>query len=556
MEENYQITVKGETREYAPETTYGEIAKRYADQYDGDILLAEMDGSLRELSRPVSSSGTLRFITARENVGMETYRRSMIFLMEKIFHDVRESKKDQIHVLFSMDQGFYCEVFRDKELLPLSHGLLRDLSGGMKEAVKLDLPIKKYSVPIDVADGIFKRNGLYDKARLFRYRRSSSVNIYQLDGYEDYNYGYMVPSTGLLRHFSLSPRNNGFLLELPSRDDPGKVDPMDFQPKLFRQLYEASQWAAQMEMATLGELDDKISKGEMDDFVLAQEAVQEQHISNIADMILESGKKKFVLIAGPSSSGKTTFSHRLSIQLYAKGARPHPISLDDFFKNRDEMEVQPDGTLDFEALSAVDVDFFAQCMGRLLNGEAVQMPTFDFRTGRRKFEGGTLQIGKDDILVIEGIHGLNPKLSESLPEESKFRIYLSALTPVKIDEYNRISTRDGRLLRRIVRDARTRGTSAQETLRRWESVRIGEEQHIFPFQENADVMFNSSLVYEIPVLKLYVEPMLFAIPQSAPEYHEAKRLLKMLDYSLPYPSDLVAKNSILREFIGGSCFHV
>lgn len=311
-----------------------------------------------------------------------------------------------------------------------------------------------------------------------------------------------------------------------------------------------------LNVGTVGALNDAIASGEGQKIILLQEALMEERIGALAARIAENPNNKFVMIAGPSSSGKTTFSNRLSIQLAAKGLKPHPVGLDDYYADRTKCPKNPDGSYDFECLEALDVELFNEDMTRLLAGEEVKMPSFNFKTGKREYRGNTLKLGKDDILVIEGIHGLNDRLSYSLPEESKFRIYISALTQINIDEHNPMSTTDGRLLRRIVRDARTRGTSAKSTIAMWDSVRRGEEKNIFPYQDSATAFFNSALLYEFSVLKVYAEPLLFQISRDCPEYLEAKRLLKLLDYFLPLPTEGIAQNSLLREFVGGSCFHV
>ena len=311
-----------------------------------------------------------------------------------------------------------------------------------------------------------------------------------------------------------------------------------------------------MGVGTIGALNDAVSAGRIQEIILIQEALMEQKIGQLAEQIKEGHHKKFIMIAGPSSSGKTTFSHRLSIQLAAHGMKPHPVPLDDFYVDRDKTPKDADGKLDFECLEALDIDRFNNDMTSLLNGDPTELPVFNFKTGKREAKGRMMQLGEEDVLVIEGIHGLNDRLSYSLPQESKFRIYISALTQLDIDEHNCLPTTDGRLIRRIVRDARTRATSARETIAMWDSVRRGEEKNIFPFQEGADVMFNSALIYELAVLKQYAEPLLFAIERDCPEYLEAKRLLKFLDYFLPVPADNINNNSIIREFIGGSCFNV
>ena len=388
-----------------------------------------------------------------------------------------------------------------------------------------------------------------------KFRRSSRVNLHCLDGLMDYYYGAMLESTGYLKWFDLELYEDGFVLMFPSAKSM-TVEPLDTSNKLFQTLQNSKGWSKMLGVGSVGALNEAITQGRGNEIILLQEALMEERIGAIANQIAQDPGKKFIMIAGPSSSGKTTFSNRLSIQLSAKGLCPHPIGLDDYYIDRERCPRDENGNFDFECLEAIDVELFNHDMVALLNGEEIPMPTFNFKTGKREYRGKTLKLGENDILVIEGIHGLNDKLSHSLPAESKFRIYISALTQLSIDEHSPLPTTDGRLLRRIVRDARTRNTTAQETLAMWHSVRRGEEKYIFPFQESADVMFNSALVYELAVLKTFAEPLLFQITKEAEEYEEAKRLLKFLDYFLPLPTEGIAQNSLMREFIGGSCFHV
>ena len=348
---------------------------------------------------------------------------------------------------------------------------------------------------------------------------------------------------------------DGFVLLFPGKEAK-KVSEFVPSDKLFFTLKRSRDWGKLQQIDTIGALNDAIAAGKTQEMILTQEALFEERIGALAEMIVKEEGKKFIMIAGPSSSGKTTFSHRLSIQLAAKGLKPHPFPLDDYYVDRDKCPRDENGELDFECLESLDVELFNHDMNELLAGKAVNLPIFNFKTGKREYKDKIMQLGKDDVLVIEGIHGLNDKLSYSLPVESKFKIYISALTQLNIDEHNYLPTTDGRMIRRIVRDARTRGTSAKETIAMWDSVRRGEEKNIFPFQEGADVMFNSALIYELAVLKIYAEPLLFAIDKDCPEYLEAKRLLKFLDYFLPMSPDGIGQNSIIREFIGGSCFNV
>mgnify|MGYP000482477405 CR=1 FL=1 len=473
--------------------------------------------------------------------------------MMKAFQDVagRENVKN-ITVCFSVENGLYVEV---EGGVTLGQELLDRVKEEMKRLSEQDLPLQKRSENTDEAMDHFQEQGMYDKARLFNYRRASRVNVYRLGDYDDYFYGYMVMSTRYLKYFDLQMYEEGFILRLPNKKQPKAIQPFHPQKKLFEVQQEAEKLGHKLGVFDVGTLNDTIARGRMNDLILMQEALQEKKIGDIAEQIYESGRK-LIMIAGPSSSGKTTFSHRLSIQLGALGMKPHPIAVDNYFIDRHLTPVDEFGEKNFECLEAIDVEQFNKDMLELLEGKRVEMPVFNFKTGTREYKGDFLQLDKDDILVIEGIHGLNDRLSYALPKESKFKIYLSALTQLNIDEHNRIPTTDGRLIRRIVRDARTRGTSAKETIARWPSVRRGEEQNIFPFQEDADVMFNSALIYELACLKVYAEPLLFGIAKDEPEYTEAKRLLKFFEYFVPVPSEAVPNNSILREFIGGSCFNV
>ena len=365
----------------------------------------------------------------------------------------------------------------------------------------------------------------------------------------------MVQNTGYIKHFDLIPYHYGFVMVMPDRKTPDVLHRFTPSDKLFATLSESTEWGRRMELETVGALNDRIAKGDMSHLILIQEALQEKKIAEIAAQIAARKNARFVMIAGPSSSGKTTFSHRLSVQLEAIGLKPHPIAVDNYFVNRVDSPRDEHGNYNYEILECLDVELFNRDMTGLLEGKRVELPYYNFKKGVREYKGNFLQLGEGDILVIEGIHCLNDRLSYTLPADSKFKIYISALTQLNIDEHNRIPTTDGRLLRRMVRDARTRGSSARETIRMWPSVRRGEEENIFPFQEEADAMFNSALVYELAVLKQYAQPLLFAIPKDSEEWLEAKRLLKFLDYFIGVSSEDIPKNSILREFIGGSCLN-
>lgn len=548
------ITINGEKKQYSRGTLYEEIAKEYQPSYKNMIALVTENGKIRELIKPAVKDCELTFLTTGDNIGHKTYVRTATMMLVKAIYDVLG--KDMVKkakVEFAIGQGYYCRLKMDEKLTDRHVKLVGDR---MRELADKDLPITKKSYPIDEAMEIFRNNQMEDKEKLFRYRRSSFVNIYCLDGFYDYYYGYMLPSTGYLKYFDVMLYENGILLLLPSMEAPNKIEYFEPKEKFFHTLMTSANWGEMMGIDSVGDLNDTICNGQIHDMILVQEALQERRIGEIAKEIVDKGNVKFVLIAGPSSSGKTTFSHRLSIQLRTYGMIPHPIALDDYFVNREDTPKDANGDYNFECLEAIDIKRFNEDMNRLLKGETVELPQFNFKLGKREYHGNFKKLGPEDILVIEGIHGLNPATTFSLPNESKFKIYISALTSINVDEHNRIPTTDGRLLRRMVRDARTRGTCAKRTIEMWPSVRRGEEQYIFPFQESADEMFNSVLIYELAVLKQYAEPLLFGIKKGEPEYYEAKRLLKFLEYFQGIDSKNVPSNSICREFIGGSYFNV
>lgn len=553
MGNEIHVVVGGKTATYPQGITYGEIARDFQAMYDYDIILAQRSGKLVELNKQAKEDGELTFITTGDSSGHKTYDRGLTLLMLKAFYEVadREQLKN-VFVKHSLGDSIYCEA----DGVPVTDTLLEKVERKMRELTVRDIPFEKRAVDTSEALKIFEKHKMFDKKRLFEYRRVSKVNIYRLDGFEDYYYGYMPASTGILKYFSLKKYDKGFLLHMPNKKQPDKLAPIQDSPKLFRTLQEASRWGKMVDVDTVGALNDVITHGGASDLILVQEALQEKKIGEIAEQIAKDSGKKFIMIAGPSSSGKTSFSHRLSIQLRTFGLKPHPIALDNFFKNREETPLDENGNYNFECLEAIDVELFNQKMTALLAGERVELPTFNFVLGKKEYKGDYRQLGEEDILVIEGIHGLNDKLSYTLPRESKFKIYISALTQLNIDEHNRISTTDGRLIRRMVRDARTRGTSAANTIAMWPSVRRGEDQYIFPFQEEADVMFNSALIYELAALKPYAESILFGIPKDIPEYVEAKRILKFLDYFIGINTEEIPKNSLIREFVGGSIFNV
>ena len=550
------ITVKinGEERQYPQGATYEDVANDYQQEYENLIALAARDGKIRELFKKMTRDCEVTFFTLKDDVGNKTYVRSATMLFLKAVFDVcgREAAQS-CRVEFAIGNGSYISP---KGKLNATEENAAKIRNRMRELVEAKTPFLKRSYSLDNAMELFRKEGMKDKEKLFRYRRGSFVNIYEMDGYYDYYYGYMLPNAGYVKWFDVIAYEDGFMLLLPDKKDPTHVNPFQERKLLFRTLKESEEWGKEIGIETVGDLNDQICRGSLSELILVQEAQQERKIGEIAKSIVDRGGVKFVMIAGPSSSGKTSFSHRLSIQLKTLGKTPHPIALDDYFVNREFTPRDENGDYNFECLEAIDVKQFNDDMCRLLAGERVELPSFNFKTGKREYKGNFKQLGPDDILVIEGIHGLNEKTSYALPEESKYKIYISALTNINIDEHNRIPTTDGRLLRRMVRDARTRGADARRTIDMWASVRRGEEQNIFPFQEDADAMFNSVLIYELAVLKQFAEPLLFQIDKGEPEYYEAKRLLKFLEYFLGVTSESLPNNSLCREFVGGSCFNV
>ncbi len=551
--EMLNVNIEGKEKKYEKGTLLETIAREYQADYKSDIVLAVVNGKLSELTKKLKEECTVKFIGTDTVCGIETYRRSVVLLMIKSFYDVcGEDNIEKLLVDYSLSKGYYCELYGKTRI---SGELLQKVKEHMQKLVEQDIPITKETISTREAVEHFRKHKMYDKEKLFKFRRGSNVNVYKINHFEDYYYGYMVPSTGYLKYFDLYAYDEGFVLQLPVKENPSSVPDFKPQHKVFNVLKEASAWGRMMDIETVGALNEQIAKGKIKDIILVQEALQEMKIARLASEILNRKNTKFVMIAGPSSSGKTTFAKRLSIQLTAHGMKPHTISVDDYFLNRSETPRDENGDYNYEILEALDVKQFNEDMTKLMNGEEVEIPEFNFHTGKREYNGKKLKLGKEDILIIEGIHCLNDKLSYSLPKESKFKIYISALTQLNVDEHNRIATTDGRLIRRMVRDARDRSTTAEETIARWASVRKGEENCIFPYQEEADAMFNSALIYELGVLKQFAEPLLFNVSPESPQYHEAKRLLKFLDYFLTVNSELIPANSLIREFIGGSIFY-
>lgn len=548
-----KATVNQSIYEVKEGTTLSDLAKQVQLPQEPIILLAYMDGKLRELFTPMTKDCHVRFVTLKEQAGYMAYKRTATLMFLKACEDLLGTgATTKIALDYSIGNSIFCDFLEDRVI---DEAFARSIQKRMEELAKANLPITKRSLDTDQAAKYFDRIGFKGKKELFQFRRESKMNIYSLDGYDNYFYGYMAPSTGYISAFLVSAYQHGVVLQIPKRKQTEEIVPFTPQPKLFHVMQRSREWTKTMGVDTVGALNDEITHGNINHLILLQEGLQEKLLADIADEIV-SKNKRIILIAGPSSSGKTTFSHRLSIQLEIAGLTPHPVSMDDYFLDRELSPRDENGNYNFETIASLDVDLLTKHINQLLDGEEIDVPSYNFITGKREYHGHKLKIGEKDVLVMEGIHGLNGTLTNEIPEDAKYRIYVSALNQINLDEHNRIPSSDGRLLRRIVRDAMTRGNDARETISRWDSVRKGEEDNIFPYQEEADVMFNSAQIYEIAVLKQYAEPLLFAVPKDCPEYQEAKRLLKFLEYFLNIPSEAIPKTSLLREFIGGSCFDV
>ncbi len=519
-----------------------------AIEHDSQLVGAVINGDLRELTFPVGMDSRVTPITMSTPDGTRIYRRSLTFLLEMVFADMYP------HATLFIDHsvasgGYYCQVKGRKPLSESELGVLKVL---MQKIVKDDLPFVRKEVPLKEAMEYFLSRGEEDKVQLLKYRRKPYLTLYSLNERLDYHHGYMVPSTGYLRWFDLVPTGDGFTLLYPSRNNPNELLPMPEYPKLLATFLQYGGWLEKLGIENVGALNDAIESGRGDEIVLVSEAFHEQRLAQIARQVAEKIEHAhLILVSGPSSAGKTTFSKRLMVQLLALGISPFPLELDNYFLPRDKTPLGEDGKPDFEALEALDLPVLADHLQKLIHGDEVQLPHYNFRTGMREV-GEVIRLARGQPIILEGIHGLEPRLiPESLSDEA-FRIYISALTQLNLDRHNRVSTTDTRLLRRIVRDARERGYTASQTISRWESVRRGETKYIFPFQENADVMFNSALVYELAALKPLAEPLIRQVQHGTPEYIEAKRLLAFLEWFVPLDINLVPETSIMREFLGGS----
>jgi uridine kinase len=526
----------------------GSFMELIKDQILNPIVGAIVNYQLRELTYPIQMESFVQPVTMNDADGMRFYRRSLTFLLETAFSQLFPNAVLTIdHSVIS--GGFFCQVYNR---IPLSERELSRLENQMHKLAEEDHPLVRKEYPLEEAIKYFKEAGYNDKISLLKHRKKDHLVLYSLGDHRDYHHGYMVPSTGFIKWFGLTPIGDGFILRFPRRHWPTELQPMPDYLTLLDTFRQYGDWLARLGIDSVGALNDSILDGRIREVILVSEALHELRIAEIAGMIESRLKEiRVILIAGPSSSGKTTFSKRLSIQLLARGISPFPMQMDNYFVDRDSTPLDENGELDFESILAVNAQLLGEDIQKLVSGRQVQLPYFDFKTGKSR-PGETVQLLPGQIIILEGIHGLNPQLTPNIPSEQTFRIYASALTQLNLDRHNRVSTTDTRLIRRIVRDARDRGYSALDTINRWESVRRGEKRYIFPYQENADVMFNSALVYELATLKRLAEPLLRQVPFGTPEHIEAKRLLTFLEWFIPVDHNPIPHNSIIQEFIGKS----
>jgi uridine kinase len=541
----------GRIFEALPGTPLADILRVAAGRADATVVAAVINRKLRELTTPLTADADVSPVTLSDTDGARIYRRSLEFLLVTAVAEVFPEAEVFIEHSASAAAGYFCEV-RGRPHGPFTQAELKKIEERMCAIVAQDEPFIKTQVPVQEAMALFRERGEEDKVRLLAHRQKFTLVLYSLRGHRDYFQGYMVPSTGYLRTFALHAFPPGFMLQFPHQGSPNALSPITPYPKLFEVFEEAGHWLDRLGIRSVGALNDAISDGRLPEISLVAEALHESRLARIAAGIAaERERIKLVLVAGPSASGKTTFSKRLAVQLLAEGLRPFPLGLDDYFVDRDRTPRDENGQLDYETIQALDVEGFNANLRDLIAGGTTQLPHYNFITGRSE-PGPTVTLGPEHVVIVEGIHGLNPALVAGLPPERVYRVYVSALTQLNLDRHNRVSTTDSRLIRRIVRDAATRGYTAADTLRRWESVKYGEKQHIFPFQENSDAIFNSALVHELAVLRPLAEPLLLQVRPETPEYLEANRLLSFLQWFRPAPPDHVPDNSILREFIGGS----
>ncbi|HWR41324.1 MAG TPA: nucleoside kinase [Patescibacteria group bacterium] len=541
----------GRTKKYAKGVSFLDISNNVADEYRTPVVAVKIDNDIKDLQVWAEKDCRLDFLDLYTDPGIKVYQRSLTFVLivaaRELFGDC------DVVVEHSLSKGLFCELFNGKEFTAADISRLEDK---MRQIIAADLPILRKVLPTHDAVALFATDGQWEKVQLLKQLKRKTVSIYYCGAFYDYFYGTMTPRTGYLTLFELRAYGSGMILRFPEKENPGVIPPFQEQKKLSGIFQEAKRWGNILRCGHVATWNEKVKAGNYTDIIRVAEALQEKKIAQIADFISSHRHQvRVILVAGPSSSGKTTFAQRLNIQLRVNNVWPVPISLDDYFVDRCCTPLDEKGEYDFDAVEAIDLTLFNEHLTQILNGEEVNVPSYNFHTGMREFRGHKIRIRPDQPLIIEGIHGLNERLTAAVPHDHKIKIYISALTQLSIDNHNRIPTTDARLIRRIVRDSQFRSHDALVTLKMWPSVRRGEERNIFPFQEEADVMFNSALIYELAVLKKYAEPLLEKVTSDFPEYSEAKRLLNFLAYFQSIEDDEIPSNSILREFVGNSCFY-
>lgn len=542
----------GTSAGYAKGLRLEALAHEFQNQHHSPIVAAKLDNVFHDLRHIPTQDAKITWVDLSVEDGVRVYSRSLCLVLVRAAAEIMPTCR--VRVEHSLSKGIYGEIDCGNGR-PLTEKDLRRVERRMREIIEADEPIIKEKVAVEQAIRLFEAQGRDDKVRLLRYKKDAAIDLYHCGDYTDYFYGYMTPSTGYLKQFELKFYLPGFILRFPSRENPGSLPPFKEQPKLARIFYEYAKWGQIVEVADVGALNEMVVAGKGGQLIRIAEALHENKIARIAEMIYaDRERNRIILVAGPSSSGKTTFAQRLAVQLRVHGLKPISISIDDYFVDRCYTPLGEDGLPDYECLEAIDVELFNEQLTALIQGMPVQLAQYNFQQGSRVIRPEVTQINDNQPIIIEGIHGLNNQLTVNIPQDNKFKIYISALTQLNIDAHNRIPTTDNRILRRIVRDNQFRGHDAVKTIGLWPMVRRGEEKYIFPYQEGADVMFNSALIYELAVLKSYAEPLLTQITPDLPEYVEAKRLLKFLGYFVPLDECEVPLNSILREFIGSSCF--
>lgn len=555
MEHTLKIYCKnnGTTQDVPAGSTLLEAYRQIGLRLPYPVVSAKVNNCSEGLNFRLYNNKDVEYLDVRDSSGMRTYVRSLCFILYKAATELFPQSK--LYVEHPVSKGYFCRLELGRPLV------LEDvvaIKQRMQEIIDRDIPFRRTECHTSEAVRIFSERGMMDKVKLLETSGSLYTYYYMLEETADYYYGNLLPSTGFVYLFDLVKYYEGLLLRIPNKEKPDVLEEVVKQEKMLDVFKEHLRWNYIMGLSNVGDFNRACEQGHATDLINVAEALQEKKIAQIADAIFHRGteghRTRLVLIAGPSSSGKTTFSKRLSVQLMTNGLHPYPLSLDNYFVDREQTPLDANGNYDYESLYALDLDLFNRQLQALLRGEEVELPTFNFNTGKKEFRGERLRIDEHTILVLEGIHALNPELTPQIPTESKYKIYVSALTTISLDDHNWIPTTDNRLLRRIIRDFNYRGYSAEETISRWPSVRAGEEKWIFPYQENADVMFNSALLFEFAVLRHHAEPILSSVPRNRPEFAEAYRLLKFIKYFTLVQDKEIPPTSLLREFLGGSSF--